>query len=80
MFSKKIKGALFIASQIVFYKSNGELSFIKCALFAGALYYFAFIIPLMLMGILELSIIFFAFYLIAKLVMVAFNEGLEAYS
>ena len=79
MLSSKIKGALFVVTSTLFYNNDGSLSFLKCALFAGSAYYFIFLNPLMFYGILELSIIFFAFYVLAKVVMAAFNGGLEVY-
>lgn len=79
MLSQKIKGALFVITSTLFYNNDGSLSFLKCALFAGASYYFIFLNPLMFYGILELSIIFFAFYVVAKVILAAFSGNLEVY-
>lgn len=79
MLSSKLKGALHLVTNILFYSKDGKLSLVKCALFAGAAYYFAFINPIMLAAILELTVIFFVFYTLWRVILAAWDGGLEAY-
>lgn len=57
MLNTKFKGAFNIVTGVLFYGADGKISFVKTAIFAAAVYYFAFLNPMMLMFLLEVGLI-----------------------
>lgn len=80
MLSSKIKGACRLVTSVLFYNDEGKLSLIKCVAVAGAIYYFAFVNPIMLAAIGELFIVFFALYMMWRIIAAAFSGDLESYA
>ena len=80
MLGSKVKGACRLVTKVLFYNDEGKLSLIKCVAVAGAIYYFAFINPIMLAAIAELFVIFFALYMMWRIIAAAFSGDLESYA
>lgn len=80
MLGSKIKGACRLVTNVLFYNDEGKLSLIKCVAVAGAIYYFAFVNPIMLAAIAELFVIFFALYMMWRIIAAAFSGDLESYA
>ena len=80
MFATKLKGALAIITNSLFYDNDGNVSLIKVALLAAAAWYFVFLNPPMLLAIFELFLIGYVASLLFKIGKALLSGKLDSYA